>query len=89
MSASDRSRLFHAIVVVGLSFGAGACGGSTSTPASDGGARDADGPADGWAANVDAARPNDAGFATSDSQAPDSGDAALVQPCETSWPCYI
>jgi hypothetical protein len=70
MGASDAgSRLFHAIVVMGLSFGASACGGQAASTATDDGGRDASGASDATTAGSDGS----AGDASADAT-----DAALV-----------
>jgi hypothetical protein len=70
MSASDAgSRLFHAIVVMGLSFGATACGGQQATTASGDGGRDASGSSDATTAGDDG---------SAEGASADASDAALV-----------
>jgi hypothetical protein len=101
MGAGDAgSRLFHAIVVMGLAFGAGACGGQPSTQAAgDGGgdafrSLDAMASADAAAGDAAAAADGPAGDGSVAADAPAAPDAAGAACClrddaGNCWPCYV
>lgn len=76
--AGERARLFHTIVVMGLSFGAGACGSTGATSPEAGGTHDGGDQSDGSLAKADAAGRSDAAGIDgpwADAPAPDAGDA--------------